>query len=125
MRHQKAREMGKELQQHLVGSERSIDTGLIAQASLVSTMLKARLELGFAACFQSDLIRDAGEAFAHALAGRERMIDIHNRHAAVSAKLGIDPVSFGDAGEKEGDAIVQDPHGALAIVPGGAERRAA
>ncbi len=124
MRHQKARQMGKELQQHLVGSEHSIDTGLIAQASLVSTMLKARMELGFAACFQSDLIRDAGEAFAHALAGRDRMIDIHSRLAAVSAKLGIDPVSFGDAGDKEGDAIVQGP-ASLVAVPAEMERRAA
>jgi hypothetical protein len=124
MRHQKYREMGKELSQHLAGSERSIDTGLIAQASLVSAMLKARLELGFAACFQSDLIRDAGEAFAHGLAGRERMLDIHARLAQVSSKLGIDPVSFGDAGDKEGNAIVQAP-ASLAVVPAVAERRAA
>jgi hypothetical protein len=124
MRHQKFRKFGQELQSHLVGSERSIDTGLIAQAALVSAMLNARLELGFAACFQRDLIRETGEAFAHALAGRERMLDIHARLAEVSTKLGIDPVSFGDAGDKEGRALVQAP-APLAIVQPAADRQAA
>lgn len=96
---------GAVIQRHAVGSENMIDAGIIQQAGLISGLLQARLDLGFNACIEHDLVRDAGRIMSGLIAQREAAIGVHARLSELSLKLGIDPRAFGDGGEKDGLVI--------------------
>lgn len=114
---------GQGIKAHLATTELSLDQGLIAQANLMAAVLTARIEFGMEGCYQRDLVRDTGQALAHSLAGRERMLDIHQRFATIADKLGLAPRSFGDPDDKDKPAIVGEP--GLALVGDGSDRIAA
>ena len=115
---------GQGIKAQLASTELSLDRGLIAQANLMAVVLTARIELGLEACYQRDLVRQTGEALAHSLAGRERMLDIHQGFASIADTLRLEPRAFGDSGDKDKPVIV-DPPVALCVVPEGEKRRAA
>ena len=117
MRRAKAMTYGHEISAQLAGCERSADTGLIAQARLLATLLEARLGLGMAACVQNDLVQETGSIIAHGLARREQLLKIHAALSGVGEKLGVDVRAFGDGGDKEENIVAP----LLTLVPEAAQ----
>lgn len=120
--YQKVVKAGKTIQGHLVESERAIDSSIIEHAGLLSSLLAARMELGFAACAHAELIQEAGRMVADGLAHRDRAIGVHEKLAGIADRFGINPRAFGDSGDKSAVGPLL-PIG-LAVVEGG-ERQAA
>ncbi|UAK23757.1 hypothetical protein [Sphingomonas nostoxanthinifaciens] len=114
--------LGTAIQQHVKQTERMLDIGLMEQSNLLHSLLKARLELGFAACVAQDVIDDAGRMIADGLDQRRRAISLHDRLAAISHGMKIDPKAFGDGGGKD---IVAPLTTGLAPVGDADERQAA
>lgn len=96
-------EMGCEIKGHLTQSEDSIDSGIAAQAMLLAALTSGRQRLGLHASVQRELIVEAGATVAMSIENRERMLAMHEKLAQLASRWKLDPNSFGEGGDKEGE----------------------
>ena len=83
---------------HLIPAEIAVDEAVAKMASLIGSMLSARVEANLPMSTGQSAIDTMTQAMNMMLGARSKVIESHNQLALTQREIGLRTVSFGDMG---------------------------
>ena len=90
----------REINDHLVATERAIDIAVTEAANLAACMPRVRMEANIAAEVGHEALERSAAAFSALIEARREIVAAHRQLAAARDQIGLNPTAVGGAGSK-------------------------